>query len=105
MTKMFTRAIVRLPAPNFSQGLTTAGLGEPDYERALEQHQAYCAALARCGLAVTILEPDRNHPDSTFVEDIAILTDRGAVLTRPGASSRRAEGAGMCNVLADFAPG
>jgi dimethylargininase len=37
------------------------------------------------------LPPDDKHPDSTFVEDTAILTSRGAVLTRPGAESRRSE--------------
>jgi dimethylargininase len=99
---MFTRAIVRPPAPNFSQGLTMAGLGAPDYERALKQHQAYCAALAQCGLTVTGLEPDPNHPDSTFVEDTAVLTNRCAVFARPGAPSRRGEVASMQPALADF---
>jgi dimethylargininase len=41
---MFTRAIVCPHAPNFGDGLTTANLGPPDYERALAQHEAYCAA-------------------------------------------------------------
>ncbi|MBA2702916.1 MAG: N(G),N(G)-dimethylarginine dimethylaminohydrolase [Blastocatellia bacterium] len=102
---MFTRAIVRPPAPNFAQGLTTAGLGAPDYERALEQHEAYCAALARCGLTVTRLEPDPNHPDSTFVEDTAIVTtNHCAVLTRPGAPSRAGEVERMGRALAEFFP-
>ena len=81
---MFTRAIVRPPALNFSRGLTTAGLGAPDYERALRQHEAYCAALLDCGLTVSRLAPEEDYPDSTFVEDTAVLTDRCAVLTRPG---------------------
>ena len=73
---MFTRAIVRPPAPNFSEGLTTAGLGEPDYELALRQHEAYCAALEQCGLTVTRLEADARYPDSCFVEDTAIVLHR-----------------------------
>jgi|SRR5882672_6759013 len=101
---MFTRAIVRPPAPNFSGGLTTAGLGAPNYERALEQHEAYCAALEQCGLTLTRLEPDPNHPDSTFAEDTAILTARGSVLARPGAPSRRDEVASMGHVIANFFP-
>lgn len=101
---MFTRAIVRPPAPNFSQGVTTAGLGAPDYERARKQHEAYCAALTQCGLTLTRLPPDSNYPDSTFVEDTAILTNRCAVLTRPGAPSRRGEVENMRGVLADFFP-
>lgn len=101
---MFTRAIVRPPSPNFSEGLTTSSLGTPDFERAVEQHTAYCAALARCGLTVTSLSPDPNYPDSTFVEDTAILTERCAVIARPGAPSRRGEVLDMSSVLARFYP-
>ena len=101
---MFTRAIVRAPAPNFSEGLTTAGLGVPDYELALEQHGAYCAALEQCGLTLSRLAPDPNYPDSTFVEDTAVLTERGAVLSRPGATSRAGEVVGVRDLLADFFP-
>jgi dimethylargininase len=72
-------------------GLTTAGLGVPDYERALAQHDAYIAALERCGLAVTVLPPEEAFPDSTFVEDTALVTQAGAIITRPGAPSRRDE--------------
>ncbi|HBB88393.1 MAG TPA: N(G),N(G)-dimethylarginine dimethylaminohydrolase [Blastocatellia bacterium] len=101
---MFTRAIVRPPAPNFSRGLSSAGLGAPDYERALEQHEAYCAGLRQCGLRIIALAPDENYPDSTFVEDAAILTDRCAVLTRPGAPSRAGEVASMRQALTEFFP-
>jgi len=69
---MFTRAIVRAPAPNFSEGLTTVGLGKPDHSRALAQHEAYCAALEKCGLTVIKLETDTRYPDSCFVEDTAV---------------------------------
>jgi dimethylargininase len=101
---MFTKAIVRPPAPNFAAGLTTADLGAPNYERALAQHEAYCAALEQCGLALTRLEPDPHYPDSTFVEDTALLTTKCAVLARPGAASRAGEVATIQSVLADFYP-
>ena len=52
---MFKRAIVRPPAANFADGLTTAGLGAPDVALALEQHARYWEALERCGLALTRL--------------------------------------------------
>jgi len=87
----FTRAIVRPPGPRFSEGLTTVDLGKPVYETALKQHADYCAALGSCGLSVTALPLDDDFPDSTFVEDTAILTKRGAIITRPGAKSRRGE--------------
>ncbi len=99
---MFSRALVREPAANFSQGLTTSGLGAPDFERAVKQHAAYCAALERCGLTITKLGPDSAYPDSTFVEDTAILTERGAILTRPGAPSRRGEVASIRTSLENF---
>ena len=87
----FTRAIVRTPAPTFAQGLTHADLGAPDVAKALDQHARYCAALEACGLALTRLSPEAEFPDSTFVEDTAIVTPQFAVLTRPGAASRLGE--------------
>jgi len=91
MSFHFDRALVRPPAANFAEGLTTAGLGAPDVARALEQHAEYCRALERCGLALTRLDPDPRHPDSTFVEDTAVVVGGRALLTRPGAPSRAGE--------------
>ncbi|HKY42760.1 MAG TPA: arginine deiminase family protein, partial [Pyrinomonadaceae bacterium] len=88
---MFTKAIVRAPCSNFAAGLTSVDLGLPDFERALVQHEAYCKALESCGLEIIRLAPDEDHPDSTFVEDTAVLTSRGAIITRPGAASRQGE--------------
>ncbi len=87
----FTHAIVRPPAETFAAGITTAGLGPPDLELALAQHQEYCRALERLGVSVLPLAPDPDFPDSTFVEDTAIVTAGGAILTRPGAASRAGE--------------
>jgi dimethylargininase len=101
---MFKHAVVRPPAANFAAGLTTADLGAPIYEKAIEQHQRYCEALQHCGLALTKLEADPHYPDSTFVEDTAILTDRFAILTRPGAVSREGEVASIKDTLARFYP-
>jgi dimethylargininase len=89
--RAFTRALVCPPGRSFAQGLTEAGLGAPDLDLALEQHRAYCDALERCGLALTRLPSDDRFPDSTFVEDVAVVTAAGAVITRPGAESRRGE--------------
>jgi dimethylargininase len=101
---MFTRAIVRIPGSNFAQGLTTVQLGIPDFERVLAQHARYCEALRACGLAVTALEADPEHPDSTFVEDTAVVTSRSAMLTRPGARSREGEVAAIRPILRRFFP-
>jgi dimethylargininase len=96
---MTTRAIVRPPAKNFAAGLTTVHLGKPDYGLALEQHEAYCRALEDCDLSLTRLAPDDRYPDSTFVEDTALLTEHGAVIARPGASSRLGEIEAINSVL------
>lgn len=99
---MFTKAIVRLPAANFADGLTTMDLGKPDFAKTILQHQAYCAELEQCGLALTHLPADAAYPDSTFVEDVAILTAHGAIMTLPGAASRAGEVASMRGVLPQF---
>lgn len=96
---MFTKAIVRPPGANFSNGLTSSDLGKPDHESALRQHRAYCDALVSCGLQLTELPANERHPDSTFVEDTAIVTDRVAVIARPGAKSRRGETEEIARVL------
>ena len=101
---VFTRAIVRIPGSNFDAGLTTAEFGAPLFDLALEQHRCYCNALAECGLALTTLEADLRFPDSTFVEDAAILTPRGAVLARPGAASREGEVEAIRPAVLDFFP-
>lgn len=95
----FTRAIVRPPPPSFARGLTSANEGVPDLDLALAQHRAYCEALRACGLRLVELAPDAAHPDSCFVEDTAILTARGAVLTRPAAPSRQGEVAAIAPAL------
>ena len=88
---MFARAIVRGVPATISAGITTAELGEPDAERAREQHHRYVAALEGCGLEVIVLSADERYPDSVFVEDTAIVTDRCAIVTNPGAAERRGE--------------
>ncbi|MGO9937517.1 MAG: arginine deiminase family protein [Terracidiphilus sp.] len=101
---MFTQAIVRTPAANFAEGLTTVSLGSPRFDLVLQQHSFYCDALVECGLAITKLEADPRFPDSTFVEDTAILTARGAILTRPGATSREGEVNAMLSAVLAFYP-
>ncbi len=72
--------------------------------RCSQQHARYCEALRECGLTITTLDADLDHPDSTFVEDTAVLTAHSAVLTRPGARSREGEVAAMRPTLRSFFP-
>lgn len=99
---MFKNAIVRKPGKSMTAGLTTAGLGLPDYELALAQHDKYVKALGDCGLNVRILEADERYPDSAFVEDVALLTTECAIITNPGAPSRKGETAGIRDILNEY---
>ncbi|MEH7014450.1 arginine deiminase family protein [Neobacillus niacini] len=88
---MFKNTIVKIPSESYVNGLTTSDLGSPILEIALEQHQAYIEALKICGTEVTILPSTIEFPDSTFVEDTAVLTEKFAVISNPGALSRNGE--------------
>ena len=99
---MFTRAIVRTPCQAMVNGLSSADLGLPDYTKALDQHADYVRALNECGLQVTVLPADEAYPDSTFVEDVALITPRCAILTNPGAPTRKGEAASMNATLGQF---
>jgi dimethylargininase len=99
---LFQHAIVRAPGENFADGLTSADLGKPDFSKVMAQHAAYCDELQQCGLDVVRLDADLKYPDSTFVEDTAVLTANSAILTRPGASSRLGEIAGIREAVERF---
>ena len=99
---MLTQAIVRKPGKNFSDGLTDANLGMPDFKIALKQHAQYIEALLQCGLKVTVLEADDKYPDGCFVEDTAIITEKVAILTNPGAASRKGEEQAIKEVLNSY---
>lgn len=76
-----------------------------DLARAREQHRKYEEVLAQAGAQRIIrlsVEPDL--PDSVFVEDTAVVLDELAVITRPGAESRRAEAASVAEALSTFRP-
>jgi dimethylargininase len=88
---MFSKAIVRTPAKSLVNGITTAGLGEPDYQLALDQHREYIAALESCDLVVDVMAADEDYPDAMFIEDTALLMPRCAIATNPGAASRQGE--------------
>jgi dimethylargininase len=106
MFSRFTHALVCPPARTFADGLTSVSLGAPDVARAQAQHAAYCDALARHGCRVEALAADEAHPDSTFVEDTALIVPgSGAILSRPGAVSRRGEVAAVGEHLANYFPG
>lgn len=75
-----------------------------DVAAARAQHAAYARALAALGCAVEEVEPAPDHPDSVFIEDTAVVFDELAVITRPGAASRRGETAAVERALVPWRP-
>jgi dimethylargininase len=73
-----------------------------DVGRAAAQHELYEEALRALGARVVRLSETPELPDSVFVEDTAVVVDEVAVLTRPGAKSRRAEIPSAAQALASF---
>lgn len=100
---MFKNVIVRRPGKSLVEGITSAPeLGKPDYELALKQHDEYIKALESCGVEVTVLDALEEYPDSCFVEDTAVLTKRCAIISNPGALTRRGESALMVENIKKF---
>ena len=75
-----------------------------DLDRAVTQHTAYAALLRDLGLEVVEIPADPAFADCCFVEDVAVVLDGLAVLTRPGAASRRGEIPAVEEALARFRP-
>jgi dimethylargininase len=73
-----------------------------DIDLAIAQHHSYERALQSSGCRVIALPALEAMPDAVFVEDVALVLDEVAVLTRPGAQSRREEGASVAKVLAEY---
>jgi dimethylargininase len=70
-----------------------------DLDRARAQHADYEWALVEAGITVRRLSATDDMADSVFVEDIAVILDELAVITRPGAVSRRAEAPAIVDAL------
>ncbi len=97
ITRKVSPAIVRCE-------LTHLARAPIDVERAAAQHEAYERTLAALGCAVVSLSEEPELPDAVFLEDTAVVVDEVAVITRPGAASRRAETASVATALAAYRP-
>lgn len=75
-----------------------------DLERARAQHAAYEWALVDAGCTVRRLGTTDALADSVFVEDVAIVCDELAIVTRPGAESRRQETTAVADWLSHVRP-
>jgi dimethylargininase len=99
------KAITRAVSPRMNDcELSYIDRIEIDIEKAQAQHSAYEDCLREMGMEVIALPAEPAMPDSVFVEDPAIVLDEIAVIARPGAASRRAEGQTLAAALAQFRP-
>jgi dimethylargininase len=75
-----------------------------DLAVAVAQHRRYEDALRALGCTVCHVAPADDLPDSVFVEDVAVVLDEVAIITRPGAESRRPERDAVAAVLSEYRP-
>lgn len=68
------------------------------------QHRGYERLLVSLGCELRRVTPAPEHPDAVFIEDTAVVLDEVAVITRPGAKSRRAEVTAVASALAAERP-
>src|SRR5438067_478895 len=96
-------AITREVSPAFANcELTHLGRVPIDVDVARAQHDAYENALEDAGYRIERLTAGVDMPDAVFIEDAAIVFDELAIVTRPGAASRRAETAAVADALARY---
>lgn len=95
------RALVRRPSPKLADGLTTHIERTPvDVGLAMRQWDDYVATLSDAGWEIVEVPAADDCPDSVFVEDTVVMYGTLAVLTSPGASTRRAEVDGTAETVA-----
>lgn len=88
----FTHAVVRAVPESLAKEALRTGSLEVDLLKAQKEHDEYVSVLKhRLGLEVVELPADETLPDCVFVEDAAVVCGDTALITRPGAESRRKE--------------
>jgi dimethylargininase len=96
-------ALTRPVPPSLVECELTHLAREPiDVALATVQHRAYENLLASLGYCIRHLPGEPEMPDSVFVEDTAVVVDELAVITRPGAASRRAETFSVAQTLRTY---
>lgn len=96
-------AITRQVSPRFNEcEITHIDRSPINLDIARAQHQGYTQALKDAGCEVIELAAEEELPDSVFVEDTAFILPEVAVITRPGADSRRPETQSISRTLQPF---
>jgi dimethylargininase len=95
ITRGVSPAIARCELTHLARTPIDVGLAD-------RQHEAYERCLAAAGCAVRRLPPGEDMPDCVFIEDTAVVFDDLAIVTRPGALSRRPETPAVAEALSAF---
>ena len=99
MRTAITRAV---PASLAHCELTHLARRPIDAARAADEHHEYEDALRALGCTIRQAPAAHELPDSVFVEDVAVVLPELAIVTRPGAESRRAECASIAAILSEY---
>ena len=100
-----TIAITRQVSSRFNEcEITHIDRTPIDVNIARAEHHEYIQALKQLGCQVIELPEEPDLPDSVFVEDTAFILDEVAVITRPGADSRKPETASIIRALSPYRP-
>src|SRR5262245_46858124 len=98
-------AVTRPVSPTLADCELTHRPRDPiDVAAATVEHAHYEQTLRSLGASVLSAPPEPTLPDAVFVEDVAVVLDEVAVMTRPGAPTRPAETASIAMVLSAYRP-
>ena len=96
-------ALVRRPGPRLDEGIVTHLTRQPvDHRLAVAQWERYVQAMADHGWDIVEVPPADDCPDAVFVEDAVVMYRNVAIVTRPGAETRRAETYAVEKVVDDL---
>ncbi|XP_029489086.1 N(G),N(G)-dimethylarginine dimethylaminohydrolase 1 [Oncorhynchus nerka] len=99
----FTHAVVRAIPSSLAKEALRMNVSDVDLEKAQREHEVYVGVLKqKLGLDVIELPADESLPDCVFVEDAAVVCGDTALITRPGAESRRKETATIRQTLKEL---
>ena len=98
-------AVTRAVSPTLAECELTHRPRDPiNVPNAVAEHACYEEALRSLGATVVRAAPEPDLPDAVFVEDAALALEEVAVITRPGAPTRRREVESMAEVLSAYKP-
>ncbi|XP_020348524.1 N(G),N(G)-dimethylarginine dimethylaminohydrolase 1 isoform X1 [Oncorhynchus tshawytscha] len=99
----FTHAVVRAIPSSLAKEALRMNVLDVDLVKAQREHEVYVGVLKhKLGLQVIELPADESLPDCVFVEDVAVVCGDTALITRPGAESRRKETEAMRRALKEL---